>query len=272
MNTINKKYHRLQDILQSLQSAVLAFSGGVDSTFLLWAAKKVLGENLLAVTFKSEIIPQFEIEKTKTLTAKLEVQHLVMDIPILNHKPFIDNDKKRCYHCKKFIFSELVKIAENRKFKHIIEGSNADDAHDFRPGRKALQEMNILSPLSQAGLTKKEIRKLSRKMGLSTWNKPPLPCLATRVPYGTPITKDRIKRIEQCEQFLREKGFKQVRVRDHGYIARIEIPDSDLSDLLKNKKTSSLIKKFKDQGFTYICVDMEGYRSGSMNEVIKNEQ
>lgn len=272
MNTIDKKYQHLQDILQGLQSAVIAFSGGVDSTFLLWAAKKALGNNLLTVTFKSEIIPQCEIEATKTLTAELGVQHLIRELPILNHQSFVDNDQQRCYHCKKFIFSELVQIAHNRSFRHIIEGSNADDAHDYRPGRKALQEMNILSPLTEANLSKKEIRKLSRKMGLPTWNKPPLPCLATRIPYGTPITKDKIRRIAHCEQILHENGFKQVRVRDHGTLARIEIPRSEFPKLFNDNNSSTLIEKFKNQGFTYICADLEGYRSGSMNEVIKNEQ
>ncbi|MFO7889532.1 MAG: ATP-dependent sacrificial sulfur transferase LarE [bacterium] len=272
MNTVEKKYNELQKILRSLHSAVIAFSGGVDSTFLLWVAKKIFKENITAVTFKSEIIPQSEIEDAKSLTVEFGVKHIIIDSDILDHKPFISNDKERCYYCKKFIFSGLSKIAESHNLKYIIEGSNADDVHDYRPGRKVLLEMNIQSPLAQAGLTKKEIRKLSRKIGLSTWNKPALACLATRIPYGIPITVNKISRINKCEQFLLELGFKQVRVRDHDSIARIEIPNPDLPELLKIKNSSAVVKKFKDQGFNYICADLEGYRSGSMNEVIKNGQ
>jgi len=272
MNTVHKKYHKLKGILESLQSAVIAFSGGVDSTFLLRAAKEMLKANIITVTFRSEIIPQSEIEDAKSLASELGVKHIIIDSDILHHKPFLSNDNQRCYYCKKFIFSELSDIAKKNNLKYIIEGSNADDAHDYRPGRKVLNEMNILSPLAQAGLTKEEIRKLSRKMGLPTWNKLALACLATRIPYGTPITKDKIRRISICEQFLHELGFKQVRVRDHQTIARIEIPQSDIKKLVKTKNSSAITARFKDQGFKYVCADIEGYRTGSMNEVLNNEK
>ncbi len=272
MNTVHKKYHTLQEILENLQSAVIAFSGGVDSTFLLRVAKNILKENIIAVTFRSEIIPQSEIEEAQSLVSEFGVRHIIIGSDILHHEPFIANDKQRCYYCKKIIFSDLSEIAKEHNLKHIIEGSNADDAHDYRPGRKVLKEMNILSPLAQAGLTKEEIRKLSRKMGLPTWNKPALACLATRIPYGTPITKEKIKRISKCEQFLHELGFEQVRVRDHETIARIEIPLSDISELIKEEKSSAVTAAFKNQGFKYICADIEGYRTGSMNEVLNNEK
>jgi len=272
MNTVHKKYHTLRGILDDLQSAVIAFSGGVDSTFLLRVAKDMLTENIIAVTFRSEIIPQTEIEEAQSLASEFGVKHIIINSAILHHKPFIANDKQRCYYCKKFLFSELSDIAKKNNLKHIIEGSNADDAHDYRPGSKVLKEMNILSPLAMAGLTKEEIRKLSRKMGLPTWNKPALACLATRIPYGIPISKDKIKRIAECEQLLHELGFKQARVRDHETIARIEIPQSDISRLVKEKISSAVTTAFKKQGFKYICADIEGYRTGSMNEVLNNEK
>lgn len=271
MDSIDKKYNKLEKILNTLDSAIIAFSGGVDSTFLLWAAKKILKKNIIAVTFKSEIIPQSEIQEAKTLASEFNVKHIIIDSDILNHELFISNNQDRCYYCKKFIFSEIVTIAQSNNIKHVIEGSNADDAYDFRPGRRVLKEMNIKSPLAQAGLTKKEIRTLSHEMGLSTWNKPPLACLATRIPYGIKITRDKIKRINKCEQFLIDKGFKQVRVRDYGSIVRIEVPKNELNKLLEDKISQAIVKKFKDYGFNYICADMEGYRSGSMNEVIKDE-
>ncbi len=270
MNTIDRKYNTLQKILGDLPSAVIAFSGGVDSTFLLGTAKKILPDNLLALTFKADIIPSSEIKQAISLAASLKVKHIIIDSDILSHHSFIINDPNRCYVCKKLIFSEIVRIAQSRNLKYIMEGSNADDARDYRPGRKVLREMNILSPLAQAGLTKKEIRTLSRKMGLPTWDKPALACLATRIPYGTVITKDKIKRIDHCEQYLHNQGFTQVRVRDHGYLARLEIPKSEIKKLLNQKISSAVVKEFKNQGFTYICTDLEGYRSGSMNEVIED--
>ncbi|MFC2135369.1 ATP-dependent sacrificial sulfur transferase LarE [Bacteroidota bacterium] len=265
MNKSYPKLDHLKSIMSKMDAVIVAFSGGVDSTFLLKTAKDALGNNVLAVTAESSAQPTNELRETKKIAAELEVEHIFVQTNELEDKEFTANPTNRCYLCKSKIYSEVKKVADEKKIEFIIEGSNADDVNDYRPGLTALEELGILSPLKQAGLTKSEIRKLSKSMGLPTWDKPALACLASRIPYGSEITHEKLRRIDKAESFLRENGFKQVRVRDHQEIARIEIEKENLDKILENNFYSIVVKKFKDLGYSYVTIDLEGYRTGSMN-------
>jgi pyridinium-3,5-biscarboxylic acid mononucleotide sulfurtransferase len=263
------KLNRLNQRLKELDKVVVAFSGGVDSTFLLRAAKNVLGRGrVLAVTAESEIHPRGEIGDAKRLAGSIGVRHLIVRSGDMQEREFLANPPDRCYLCKKRVFASLKALAAENGFQTVVDGTNADDAGDFRPGRKALRELGIVSPLQEAGLTKKEIRSLSRKWGLPTWNRPALACLATRIPYGTRITPELLKRIDAGETFLRKAGFVQIRVRDHGGIARIEIAPDEMPKLRKPGLTARIVGKFKSIGYDYVTLDMEGYRTGSLNEAL----
>jgi uncharacterized protein len=263
------KLELLEDRLGELDRVLVAFSGGVDSTFLLRAAKEVLGHNrVLAVTAVSGIHPEGEIGDAKRLAKRIGVKHLLVRSGEMEEDAFLSNPPERCYICKKRIFASLQKLAAEKGLKHVVDGTNADDAGDYRPGRKALRELGILSPLHEVGLTKKEIRVLSKKWGLPTWNWPALACLATRIPYGTRITPALLKRIDAGETFLHRLGFVQVRVRDHGALVRIEIAPKEMSKARKPDVTGRMIKKFKSLGYGYVTLDLEGYRTGSLNEVL----
>jgi uncharacterized protein len=263
------KLDRLNKRLQDLNRVVVAFSGGVDSTFLLRAAKDVLGrDRVLAVTAVSEIHPEGEIGDAKRLAKKIGVRHLLVRSGEMDEDAFLANPPERCYLCKKRVFRSLQALAAERGFSFVVDGTNADDAADFRPGRKALRELGILSPLQEAGLTKKEIRALSRKRGLPTWNRPALACLATRIPYGTRITPEILKRIDAGETWLRRRGFIQVRVRDHGSLVRIEIAPDEMPKMRKPGLAPGIVNKFKSIGYHYVTLDLEGYRTGSLNEAL----
>ena len=261
------KLDRLSDRLRELDKVVVAFSGGVDSTFLLRAARDVLGRNrVLAVTAVSEIHPKGEIGDAKRLAKKIGVPHILVRSGEMEEDAFRANPPERCYLCKKRVFKSLLALAAGRGFRFVVDGTNADDASDFRPGRKALAELGILSPLAEAGLTKREIRAWSRKWGLPTWNRPALACLATRIPYGTRIDPEILKRIDAGETWLRRMGFIQVRVRDHGRLARIEIAPGEMPKVRKPGLIPKLVREFKSVGFDYVTLDLEGYRTGSLNE------
>ncbi len=266
---ISQKMERLKEIIREMDSLLVAFSGGVDSTFLLKVARETLGRGgVVAVTARSPVYPKREYAAARKLAEEIDAQHIFVDSHELDLPEFAANPVNRCYHCKRELFSQLKEIARKWDVSSIAEGSTLDDEKDFRPGMTAIQEMSIRSPLREAGLTKAEIRAQSRKLGLPTWSKPSLACLASRLPYGDPITREAVSQIERAEQFLIRLGFSQVRVRRHGKTARIEIPSEEIESLLDPRTRSRVVKRLKEIGFTYVTLDLQGYRSGSMNEVL----
>lgn len=266
------KFKKLINKLKSYQSALLAFSGGVDSTFLLYAAKEALSDNILAVTATSETYPEHELKEAQKIAKSLKVKWLKIQTYELQNEKFTINPKDRCYHCKKELFSTLKNIAKEFKIKHVLDGSTKDDLSDYRPGAIAKKELGVISPLQEVGLSKKEIRKLSEEFKLPTASKPSYACLASRIPYGTNITKEILKQIGTAEDCLRELGFKQLRVRHHGNLARIEVDQESLPILLNDQELMDKIsKKLEELGYFYVTLDLKGYRTGSMNEVLKSE-
>jgi len=260
----NKKIQKLRKILKNYKSVLVAYSGGSDSSFLLKAAVDFLGfDNVLAVTVKSELIPEKKIAEAKSIVDNIGAKWEILDIPILSENNLIKNPTDRCYICKKIILTSLKKIAKRAKINQVVEGAIIEDSETYRPGAKAIRELRVKSPLIEAEFTKEEIRKLSRKMNLPSWNKPSFTCLATRFPYGTRLTKKNLKKVETAENLLADKTFKQFRVRHHGNIARIEVPEKDIDKLLSHRK--SIVAEFKKIGYDYVTLDIEGYRSGSMD-------
>lgn len=267
---INEKYDKLVNYLKSLESVVVAFSGGVDSTFLLKAAKEALGEKAAALTVVSPYIPRWEIQEAKELVKEIGVKHEFLEIPVIMDE-IKYNPEDRCYLCKRGIFTRIAKFAEENAYKYVVDGTNFDDIKDYRPGLRALKELGIESPLLQVELTKAEIRELSKRLGLNTWNKPPYACLLSRIPYGNEIKEEELLRIEKAERYLMDKGFLAVRVRCHGDLARIEVPSEDMEKLLHRELLGEISNKLKDFGFKYVSLDMQGYRTGSLNETIEKE-
>lgn len=263
--TIDKKLAKFRRILRGFDSAVIAFSGGVDSAFLAMVTAQALKKKVLAVTMVSELMPESEKREAVGLASKIGIRHRLVRQRLAS--TLRNNPDDRCYHCKREVFSSLLRIARREKFAVVLDGSNANDLMDYRPGARALKELGIRSPLQEAGLTKKDIRVLSKRMGLVTWNKPAMACLGSRFPYGEKITSQALKRVERAEEFLRGRGFVQVRVRHHGNLCRIEVGPDEVMGFLK--KRALVVKKLKALGYTYVTVDLEGYRTGSMNEAIR---
>jgi uncharacterized protein len=263
------KLARLKKIVARCGGALVAFSGGVDSTFLLSVARDVLGAKLLAVTVAFPAVPAAEVRAAKALARSLKVRHLIINADdVIGMEPFHANPPDRCYYCKTAILSKLLAVAQALGFPCILEASNKDDVKDYRPGHKAVKELGAKSPLIEAGLTKADIRALSKRRGLPTWNKPSAACLASRIPYGETITREKLGRIEKGEAYLAGLGFGAVRLRHHGALARIEVPGSEIPRLLRGGVRSKVVAKMKSLGFRYITFDLEGYRSGSMNEAL----
>lgn len=271
-NSAIHKKEKLTYILKELESMVVAFSGGVDSTFLLALAHETLGDKVVAATASSVIHPDHEINDSRSFTREREIRHIVFNSREMNVSDFVCNNPDRCYHCKMIISRDLFQIAEAEGLKHVAHGANTDDLSDFRPGLKAAHEAGIIAPLIDAQLTKNEIRFLSREMELPTWNKPSKACLATRIPYGTHITKEKLEMIEEAENFLLEQGFTDVRVRHHGSIARVEIGNDELEKLVEKRLKTVIVNKLRKIGFAHIAVDLEGYISGKMNRTLENNQ
>jgi len=259
-----KKYSRLQTIIKDLQRVVVAFSGGVDSTFLLKVCVDVLGrENVVAFTGLSPTCPEREIAEARRLSVLIGVECVTAETTEMDDPRFIENNTSRCYFCKTHLFAKAREIAVQRGFSHVVEGANVDDMDDFRPGRKACSEQGVKSPLLEAGLTKAEIRELSEMLALPTHDKPSFACLSSRVPYGTAIDEKILKRIERSEDFIQGLGIRQVRVRYHDNVARIEVLDKDFDAIMAQR--DKITKALKHYGFHYVVLDLKGYRTGSMN-------
>jgi len=264
------KLHKLEEILRALGKTVVAFSGGADSTFLTATAKRVLGDSVLAVTAISATLTDEERAETVNLAEKIGVTHVLLETDEFNDTLFTGNSAERCYFCKKIRFEALVKWAAARGYSWIVEGSNVDDDQDYRPGSRAVAELpSVRSPLKQAGLTKAEIREVSKQRNLPTWEKPSAACLASRIEYGLPLTPERLKQVEEAEKFIRPRCKGQLRLRHHGTLARIEVEPEWISRLAEPETAQLISEKLKSLGFHHVALDLSGYRMGSLNQDFK---
>ena len=263
-----EKLEHLRSYLKKLHSVAVAFSSGVDSTFLLKVAASTLGDKVIAVTAKSCSFPKRELNEAAVFCEKEGIRHYVCESEELNIEGFAGNPKNRCYLCKKELFEKIQVIADENQMENIVEGSNLDDNGDYRPGLLAVAELGIKSPLRECHLTKADIRALSKYLELPTWEKQSFACLSSRFVYGETITEEKLGMVDKAEQLLLDMGFHQVRVRIHGRMARIEIEPEEFGKLMEERARNIIIEKFKDYGFSYISMDLMGYRTGSMNETL----
>ena len=264
------KLNCLKSSIKKMDGAVVAFSGGVDSTLLLKVAYEVLGDKVLAVTANSETYPKRELEEAKAFAQSLGIRHIVIETLELEIAGFADNPPDRCYYCKHELFSKLTEIARANGLEYVFDGSNLDDRNDHRPGMRAAKQLGVVSPLKQAEMTKDDIREISKEFGLSTWNKPSFACLSSRFPYGTKITPEKLVVIGEAEDYIRDLGFQELRVRHHDNIARIEIGKADFARILPF--TDQISDKLKSLGFLYVTLDLSGYKTGSMNYTLTEEE
>ena len=264
---MDKRLENLQEILKGMGSVLVAFSGGVDSSFLLHTAHEVLGERALALTFVSPFMSRLELNRASQFCKEREIEHILFGIDPLADEEIRENPPDRCYHCKRQLFSQGLAEAQRLNIPHLVEGTQLSDASDHRPGHRALEELEIRSPLAEAGLDKEQVRLLSKKLGLSSWDLPPMACLASRIPYGTPISPQVLARIEAAEEFLFNEGFNLVRVRDHHRMARIELSPEGIERFGHRDLRDRLVAHFKSLGFVAVTLDLEGYRTGRLNEL-----
>ncbi|MEJ5309458.1 MAG: ATP-dependent sacrificial sulfur transferase LarE [Anaerolineae bacterium] len=263
---MNDKVERVKAMLQEMESVLVAYSGGVDSTLLLKLALDVLGERALAVTTVSPTLPDYELAEAEAIAKQIGAQYVVLDKHEMEDARFLANTPDRCYFCKASVCRQLVEYAQQHGYRYVIDGSNADDIGDYRPGARAAREYGMRSPLQEAGFTKADIRALARDLGLPNWDKPSSACLASRIPYGDPITAEKLTQIGRAEGVLRDLGLRQYRVRHHGDVARIEVAQADFDVILTHRE--QVVAALKALGYAYVALDLVGFRSGSMNEVI----
>ncbi|APH20669.1 ATP-dependent sacrificial sulfur transferase LarE [Clostridium botulinum] len=263
---INDKYNNLINYLKDLKSVAVAFSGGVDSTLLLKAAKEALGDNAISITIVSPYIPKWEIREARELVDKIGIKSYFVEVPMLEE--IRSNPEDRCYICKKSVFNKIKDLAREKGIKYIVDGTNADDTKDYRPGMRALKELDVKSPLLDNSINKEEIRLLSKELQLDTWDKPAYACLLSRIPYNQKIKEKDLDRIEKAEVYMMKLGFRAVRVRSHGNLARIEVPQKERVKLFNEDILDKISKELKELGFKYVTVDIEGYKMGSLNAEI----
>lgn len=267
-NSVTSRKEHLIRLLQDTGSVLVALSGGVDSAFLLAVAHDTLGERAVAATAVSEIYPLREAKGAEAFTRERGIQHITFQSDETSLPGFVANGPDRCYHCRKSLFQKLLEIAQEKGIGSVIHAANTDDLQDYRPGLKAAKEMGIMAPLVDAGLNKQDIRFLSREMGLSQWDRPAMACLATRIPYGSPVTPEKLKMIDEAETFLMDRGFRQCRVRHHGPVARIELDDAGLALIMGDALRKEVVRRIREIGFLHVALDLEGYGSGRMNRAL----
>ncbi len=267
---VSQKFNSLLSSLRSAESAVLAYSGGVDSSFLL-KAMTVSGMRFLAVTAFSETMSEKDFNQAVSFAKETGVEHLVINTNELSSESFVSNPPERCFYCKEELFRKLREIAEDGNCRHLFDGTNTDDLSDYRPGLKAAALYRVRSPLAENGFSKKDIRRMSKELGLPAWNRPSSPCLSSRFPYGSRITISGLRQVEKAEEYLRGFGFEELRVRIHGDIARIEVREKDMNILLEPENRRSITEALKALGFSFVSLDLEGYISGSMNRTLEKD-
>ena len=266
---LRAKYDRLLDILKELESVIVAFSGGVDSTFLARAAKDALDDKALLVTADSETYPASELEEARRLARHLGMRHLVIETRELDNPEYARNAPNRCFFCKEELFTRLAPLAQREGVAHLAYGANMDDLGDHRPGMEAAKQMRVKAPLIEAEFWKTEIRELSHEFGLPTWDKPSFACLSSRFQYGDGITAEKLRQVDAAEAFVRSLGFRQFRVRHHDRLARLEIARDEMARLWEGRLRDAIVARFRELGYLYVTVDLEGFRSGSANDALK---